>query len=281
MRSGASVDLVVKSFDDEWRHYASAGGEEENRIFQLYFDIVEPQWLSPTVVALDAGSGAGRWSVEVARRGPRVIAVDLGESIEVTRSNTPQDRVGCVQADVRNLPVRNGSVDFAYSLGVMHHLESPDTALRKLVEVLRPGGLCLVYLYYALDQRGRGYRAVFLAADAVRRATSRLPRPFARAISSVIALAVYWPLARFSWMLRYLGFRAVADAIPLSFYSDRSLRTMLNDSLDRFGTRLEIRYSRAQVLELLRAAGLRDVLVSDRPPYWHGLGVRNGVSPAA
>ena len=56
---------------------------------------------------------------------------------------------------------------------------------------------------------------------------------------------------------------------------------MLNDSLDRFGTRLEKRYSRAQMLELLRGAGLHDVRVSDRPPYWHGLGLRNGERPAA
>jgi hypothetical protein len=49
---------------------------------------------------------------------------------------------------------------------------------------------------------------------------------------------------------------------------------MLNDSLDRFGTRLERRYSRAQMTALMHDAGLVDIALSVAPPFWHGVGTK-------
>jgi len=82
---------------------------------------------------------------------------------------------------------------------------------------------------------------------------------------------VYWPSARLSALLVVAGMRTLADALPLSFYRDRTLATMLNDSLDRFGTRLERRYSRSEVVALLNEIGAVDVRVSSGPPYWHAV----------
>src|SRR5207253_1766641 len=118
---------------------------------------------------LDAGAGAGRWAFEVSQRGPRVIAVDLGRSIEVTRANTSPDRVACVQADLEALPLAAASVDWAYSLGVLHHTRDPQAALAKVVAAVRPGGTVLLYLYYALDQRGPLFRGLFQTVDLARR----------------------------------------------------------------------------------------------------------------
>ncbi|MCU1496232.1 MAG: Methyltransferase type 11, partial [Acidimicrobiales bacterium] len=45
-------------------------------------------------------------------------------------------------------------------------------------------------------------------------------------------------------------------------------------ALDRFGTQLERRYTRAQVIDLLIEAGLEGLSVSDGPPYWCAVGWR-------
>ena len=62
--------------------------------------------------------------------------------------------------------------------------------------------------------------------------------------------------------------------MPLSWYAHRSFRVMRNDSLDRFGTTLERRYTREETVDLLRSGGLDAPLISSQPPYWHGVGVR-------
>lgn len=265
---------VVAGFDFEWARFAAVGTADLRAISERYFVQVPPELFGSSKIALDAGCGAGRWAYEVARRGARVIALDLGISVELARRNTSgAANVACVQADVRRLPIRAGSLDWAYSLGVLHHIEDPRPAVAELCRVVRPRGLVLLYLYYALDGRGPAYRAVFRAVDLLRRAVSRAPRPCVLVVASATALLVYFPLARLSALVERLGLHGASAALPLSFYRDLPLRVMLNDSLDRFGTRIENRYRRGEIVDLMRGAGLSDVAISDAPPYWHGIGV--------
>lgn len=266
-------DPVITGFDDEWRHFRDVGRKDQSQVYALYFDLVPPDRFGRHETVLDAGCGAGRWAFEVARRGPRVIAVDLGMSIEIARENTTPDRVACVQADVTALPLAPEAVDWAYSLGVLHHTNEPERALSNIVEAVRPGGLVLLYLYYALDQRGLLFRALLTAVDLVRRFVSRQPRTAARIVAALIAAFVYWPCARSAALFERAGARALAAKLPLNFYRHLAFETMRNDSLDRFGTRLERRYTQVNMVAMMRRAGLVDVVISDSPPFWHGIGV--------
>lgn len=263
---------IVAAFDDEWRLFAVVDSAEERKGFAQYFDLVEPRMLSEDQIVLDAGCGAGRWAYQVSVRGPRVLAVDLGQSIEIAARNTSSaGRVACVQADLQALPLGAGSVDWAYSLGVLHHVEDPARALRLISSAVRSGGSVLLYLYYAFDNRGPAYRALFRVVDAIRRVTSRLPRALLVTFASATAVLVYWPLARAARVLDRVGAMRLAAAIPLGFYRDRSLRIMRNDSVDRFGTTLERRFSRVDFTRLAVASGLEEPALSQHPPYWHGL----------
>jgi SAM-dependent methyltransferase len=155
---------------------------------------------------------------------------------------------------------------------VLHHTEAPEVGLANLVRSVRPGGVVLLYLYYALDQRGPLFRGLFQAVDLARRFISHQPRAASRAIATGIAASVYWPLARVGAVLERAGAGALAAKLPLSFYRHLSFATMRNDSLDRFGTRLERRYRRPEMVDLMKRAGLADVRISESSPYWHGLG---------
>lgn len=266
-------DRTVADFDYEWAHASRVGTSELSEVFGMYFEQVPTGLFSEDKVALDAGCGAGRWAYEVALRGPRVIAVDLGLSVEIAWANTRKtNRVACVQADIRALPLAPGCVDWSYSLGVVHHLNEPHAPLRQMVRTTRQTGLVVSYLYYALDERGIMYRALFRTVDVLRRGVSRLPRPVVRAISTILALCIYLPLARAAAVLEMLGFDRASRTMPLSFYRRLPLRLMISDSLDRFGTRIEHRFTRQQFAGLLEQSGLVDVTVSPNPPYWHGLG---------
>lgn len=273
-------DDVVARFDQEWHLFDDAGKSEHEIVFASYFDLVRPQDLAGARMALDAGCGAGRWALEVARRGVDVIAVDLGLSIEVAERNTRSTgRVLCVQADLAELPLQPQSMDFAYSLGVLHHVGDTKRALARLVDVLKPGRTMLIYLYYALENRSRPYRLAFRISDRIRRWTSTLPQPLLTSFATAVAALAYFPLARAARLLRQRGYPKLASALPLGFYADLSFRMMRNDSLDRFGTAVEKRYTRDSMRALLEDAGLADVAFSPDPPYWHAIARRQTVTP--
>ena len=49
---------------------------------------------------------------------------------------------------------------------------------------------------------------------------------------------------------------------------------MRTDALDRFGTRLEQRFTRKQVEMMMEAAGLEQIVFSDHSPFWCAVGRR-------
>src|SRR5205807_10037068 len=104
--------------------------------------------------------------------------------------------------------------------------------------------------------------AIWKVSDLGRRVISRSPFFLRYAISQFIALIVYWPLARSA---KYLP---VPSSWPLKFYTNRSFYFMRTDALDRFGTKLEKRFTQRQIREMLEFAGLTDVRFSDSMPYW-------------
>lgn len=63
-------------------------------------------------------------------------------------------------------------------------------------------------------------------------------------------------------------------SIPLSNYRNKSFYVMRTDSLDRFGTRLEQRFTRAEILNMMSNAGLECVSFREEAPYWCALGYK-------
>ncbi|MEM8603660.1 MAG: SAM-dependent methyltransferase, partial [Cyanobacteria bacterium P01_H01_bin.121] len=130
----------------------------------------------------------------------------------------------------------------------------------------------LIYLYYAFDHRPWWFKAIWHLSNLARNIISRLPHSLRYWLSVIIAILIYWPLARLSLLLEKAGLNA--EALPLSFYRAKSFYCMRTDALDRFGTRLEKRFSQAQIRTMLEQAGLEKITFSDQPPYWCALGYK-------
>jgi hypothetical protein len=131
----------------------------------------------------------------------------------------------------------------------------------------------LVYVYYAMDNRPNWYRALWRASDRARRLISKLPHTLKLCVSGAVAVLVYWPLARAALVLERVG--VGIDWLPLAFYRRHSLYTMRTDAYDRFCTQLERRFTAGQVRSLMVESGLRDVQLSDEPPFWCAVGYRS------
>jgi hypothetical protein len=155
---------------------------------------------------------------------------------------------------------------------VLHHIPDTQAGIKACADKLKPGAPLLLYLYYAFDNRPRWYRAIWKISDFLRRAISAFPFILRRAVTDTIALFIYLPFATCASVLERAG-RNVSN-FPLSAYRRHSLYTMRTDALDRFGTRLETRYTQAEITAMMTAAGLERVIFSDEEPYWCAVGFK-------
>ena len=137
---------------------------------------------------------------------------------------------------------------------------------------LKSGAPLLLYVYYSLENRPRWFLAIWACVSYVRRMVCRWPLIVRRAFSLPVAALVYYPLARISLLLEKLGVHV--DVIPLSSYRNRTFYTMRTDAFERFDQPWEHRFSRREISEMMRSAGLKDVCVSDDPPYWCAVGYK-------
>jgi ubiquinone/menaquinone biosynthesis C-methylase UbiE len=276
-----NVDLRVASgFGREWSTFRQdtdhLSREQRQAIFDDYFRIFPWHLLPPGGgVGLDVGCGTGRWSVLVAPRVEHLHLLDpSAEALSVAKQNLcSAHNVTYHLHSVANIPLPSQALDFAFSLGVLHHVPDPEAAVASIADKLKPGAPFLIYLYYAFDNRPVWYRLIWRVTDLARFVVSRLPRPLQWTISQGIAALVYWPLARFAQFMSRHG-RSVAT-FPLAYYADKSFYVMRTDAYDRFCTRLEKRFRRSEVERMLTRAGFKDVVFSDRQPFWCAVGIKS------
>jgi len=269
--SGSNRDeAVISGFGAEWAAFdqSELSPAERQELFEQYFADFPWDELPPDAVGADIGCGSGRWAACVAPRVGTLHCIDPSpEALGVARRNLAEQPTAVLHlAGVDELPLGPQSLDFAYSLGVLHHVPDTQAALQQCAAVLKPGAPFLVYLYYALDNRPAWFRSVWAVTDAARRVVARLPFRARLVVTTVLATVVYLPLARLARLLEVLG-RDV-ESIPLAYYRRRSFYVMRNDALDRFGTLLEQRFTREQVRDLLTATGFENVRFREGPPYW-------------
>lgn len=269
---------TVAGFGEEWTAFDQTElvGDEYRRIFDDYFYIFPFSSLSPKAEGFDLGCGSGRWAAGVAPRVGRLHCIDPAErALDVARRRLgARGNVSFHLASADSIPLPDSSQDFGYSLGVLHHVPDTKKALADGVRKLKPGAPFLLYLYYRFENRPAWFRKLWQLSDRARERIATLPFNSRRAVTDVVATSVYWPLARASRLAEELG--ADVSNWPLSAYRRLSFYTMRTDALDRLGTRLEQRFDRAEIEQMMIAAGLTDIRFSERVPYWVACGVRAG-----
>jgi SAM-dependent methyltransferase len=279
----ANLDAkVVRDFGREWAAFDQSAitDEEHLRMFNEYFTPFPWDRLTADAEGFDAGCGSGRWAVLVAPRVGKLHCIDASqEALDVAaRRLAGLPNAVFSQASVDDMPLADGSMDFGYSLGVLHHIPDTQAGLQACVSKLKPGAPFLVYLYYALETRPWWFRAVWRMADLGRRVICAMPHGMKLVVTTLIAALVYWPLTRLALLLEACGLNV--SGLPLSIYRQRSFYSMRTDALDRFGTRLEKRFSRAQIEAMMQAAGLVDIRFSEKAPFWCAAGLKGERQPA-
>lgn len=268
-------NLTVEGFGEEWSRFTQAelSTNELETLFNTYFSIFPWATLPENASGFDMGCGSGRWAKLVAPRVGKLTCVDASEkALAVAQVNlTANKNCSFAHASVDHLPWPDGTMDFGYSLGVLHHV--PDTlgGLKSCTKKLKPGAPFLLYLYYRFDNRPLWFKAIWQASHFIRLAVSRCPSRLRHLICEIIAIFVYFPLARFSrWAENKLN--ADVKNWPLSSYRNLSFYTMRTDALDRFGTQLEQRFTKLEIKRMMEQADLAEIEFSETTPYWVAVG---------
>ena len=272
MRRGRN-QKVIQEFGAEWAKFKNDQIELEEtleRQFEAYSAPLKNFDLTKKIVAADFGAGSGRWDKFFAKFVNQLILVEPSQAaIAVAREKLSAfSNVSFKNESVESCSIESKSLDLAISLGVLHHTDDTSFALKCIQEKIKPGGIFLGYLYYNLENKSYIYRLIWKISDLIRVVVSKLPKVAKLVLAEVIAVAIYFPLARFSSLLEKSG--RDAQSIPLHHYANMPLYIMRNDALDRFGTRIERRFSRAEISELLFNTGfdVKTLYFSESEPFW-------------
>ena len=261
---------IITDFGDEWEKFnqIELDKKELSKIFQDYFFLNPWKKNGSTSSGIDLGCGTGRWAQFVAPKVKKLTVVDASEkSLLVAKKTLLKNKnVKFKQEDLTNISFKNNTFDFGYSLGVLHHIPEIEKAILEIYRILKPNSGLLLYLYYSFENEPLWYRSLWFVSNIFRKLICKLPKIPKMFICDIIAVTIYLPLSRISLIFNHFGFKV--NKLPLSYYRDKSIYTMRTDSLDRFGTSYEKRYSKKEILNLLNRAGFKKVKFSNKKPYW-------------
>ena len=264
---------TVSSFGEEWSKFNYFDENEIKNIGDEYFDIVDFSEFNEESVALDVGCGTGRWSIYLSSKFSNIYAMDPSKAIYAAANLTKDiSEIQLIKASAENIPFEDNTFDLVISLGVLHHIPDTQKALNSVVNKVKKGGQCLIYLYYSLENRSMIYKIIFYSSSLIRYFVSKSPSFLKKGICDVIAILFYLPLIYISKFVKVLFGSKLGNKIPLSYYTNKSFNIIRNDSLDRFGTPLEKRFSKLEIKKMMNEAGLSEIKFSNNEPYWHAIG---------
>jgi 2-polyprenyl-6-hydroxyphenyl methylase/3-demethylubiquinone-9 3-methyltransferase len=123
---------------------------------------------------LDVGCGGGILSEALARRGARVLGIDLAPALlEVAELHAAQSRLNLeyrsVSAEALALE-RPASFDLVTCMEMLEHVPDPAAALRSLAQLVKPGGDVVVS---TLNRTPRAFLVAILGAEYIARILPR------------------------------------------------------------------------------------------------------------
>ena len=218
-------DLVVKTrvgFGKQWEQFAN----DATVTLEDLMKHLPAGWNHSTFsgLILDVGCGMGRYAALVSGMGATVIGLEPSAAVTVAAQRSPE--ILFVQGDIIAAPFAPKTFDLVYSFGVIHHLPDPRRGLRACFELIRPGGLMLIWVY---SKRRGAIRWFRQRARLVIRKFPSLIHP--AAWSAAVCLWLLFLLPRRSFHLELRRF---------SFYDDKSFRQLRVDCYDALQAPLEV-----------------------------------------
>lgn len=263
---------TAANFGWQWQYFT----EDDTRYAEQFLG-----WIAPVTpeffrdkVVLEGGCGKGRHTQLAARWGAQdVVGIDLSGAVETAFAATRSlPNAHIIQADIYRLPLAR-KFDYAFSVGVLHHLPDPRGGFMSLASKLKPGGYLSAWIYGAENNEW-----ITRFVNPVReRVTSRLDKRVLLQLSKLPAACmylatklVYGPLNRNgSSVAKRLFYNDYFNAIAPFGWREQHLIVF-----DHLVAPTAFYIPRAEFEEWWRELGARDVTISwHNKNSWRGRGV--------
>jgi SAM-dependent methyltransferase len=269
-KSGAETNSILagspERFGYEWNEYAEMRPEYEEQFRRWTIHLTPEDWRGKTF--LDVGCGMGRnsyWPMVYGAAGGVAIDVDARSLAAARRNLASFPTLRVEERSAYDIPAYGG-FDIAFSIGVIHHLEHPERALRAMTDAVAPGGRVLIWVYGLENNRW----IVFVLSPIRNLLLSRLP------IGIVHHLSIYPTVVL--WLALKLGVGRLPYHDLLRGFTFRHLRSIV---FDQMLPKIANYWSKETVEGLFREAGLTDIhLAWVNEMSWSAIGRRADTSSA-
>lgn len=260
---------TIADFGTQWTTYSDTSGLFGS--VELLADFIAPVPIERfrNARVADIGAGTGRHSRALLEAGAaEVLAVEPSRAIEVIQSEVVPafpGRVTALNCTGDGLPP-SGDLDYAISVGVLHHIPEPAPVVAAVYRALKPGGQFVAWLYGK-----EGNLAYLRLVGLIRPISTRLPPRLAAGLAWIldIPLVAYMALCR--WFPK--------AGLPLSDYLTNVLGQLPGDKrrlviYDQIKPRYAKYYTQAEALALMSSAPFDVAVYSRRGFSWVVIGTK-------
>jgi SAM-dependent methyltransferase/uncharacterized protein YbaR (Trm112 family) len=270
-RTDAAIEKTRKSFGYQWTVFREMVIDFRDNFFYYIRPIDESFFKGK--LGLDMGCGFGRHIYNAAIFGAEMVGVDLSDAIESTAENTRElPNVHLIQADVYHLPFRPGVFDFAYSIGVLHHLPDPERGYQSLLPIVKPRGSVFIWVY---SKKRAVVNAILEAARAV---TTRVPPKAQQGLSYAFAAADWGFIKTYQGLATVPGLGRLMRKLPLPrlrLYTHYPFQVVYADWFDRFAAPIRFYYDENDLSGWVTRAKLTHTSISPTGLFgWRAYGER-------
>ncbi len=271
----------ANSFGDQWNTFAKTQLDDKITVESELRWQSEINWTEEDLKdkrIIEFGSGAGRFIDIVSNKKPKLaIGIDITDAVDASFNNLKhKDNVFFIQADFFSLPIKSQKIDFAYSIGVLHHTPNPEAAFKKMASTVRDNGevgLCLyeVSLYHRPNRNSLKVATIDLLwslnlwrCEFFRFFTTKVPDKIFLAYCKYFVPILHYinkiPVLRY---LRYL--------FPSTCYRTLPVEWSMLDTNDTYATKIVHQYRHKDVFQWFLKEKLSNIMVHNSRAGWVSL----------
>ncbi len=270
---------TLQGFGFEWKQFRKLYPEYTKQ-FLDWISPVNPSFFKNKRV-LDAGCGTGRHACIASSFGATVFAIDFSEAVDVAYANTRKHNVHVIQADIYHLPFAPETFDYAYCIGVLHHLPSPQQGFQTLVSSLKKNGAISVWVY------GRENNMTLRLIDPFRKHMfSKLPLQITYSLALLLTSIIFPTTQVYSLLQKLKLPRILTQIFPqyhfLGYLAQFPFRVVHSIIFDQLLAPVAFYHTKKEVQEWFSTADITHPIITWRNHNsWRGFGIISRVqSPA-
>ncbi len=268
----------ASSFGTQWKTFAKAQLDVDKNLESSIRFKSEIGWSADEIsnsLVLEVGCGAGRFVDVVSKLGAKlVVGVDISDAVDAAYTNLGnRHNVFIIQADIYNMPFRDQTFNFVYSIGVIHHTPEPKVAFDNMLLPLKNKGKIglSVYEISLYDRPNRNSLKIatkdllwslnLWRCEFFRTITTRIPY-----IAMVVYCKTFVPILHYINKIPLLRF--IRYIFPSTCYRSLPVAWSMLDTMDTYSTKIVHQYRAKDIFQWFLVNGLKRIILMNSRAGW-------------